>query len=93
MIPISPCKKIRLQNKTFAILIFKVEGGNIDMAHHRGRAKVAIDEAAAMEEAVRLAVDMTDEEDTLIIVTSDHTHTLSINGYPDRGSNVFGKNF
>ncbi|XP_052748934.1 alkaline phosphatase isoform X2 [Galleria mellonella] len=67
-----------------------VEGGNIDMAHHRGRAKVAIEEAAAMEEAVKVAVDMTDEEDTLLIVTSDHTHTLNINGYPDRGSNIFG---
>ncbi|KAM3958782.1 alkaline phosphatase [Aphomia sociella] len=67
-----------------------VEGGNIDMAHHRGRAKVAIEEAAAMEEAVRIAIDMTDEKDTLLIVTSDHTHTLNINGYPDRGSNIFG---
>ncbi|KAL0829060.1 hypothetical protein ABMA28_003926 [Loxostege sticticalis] len=78
---------LRRNSKGFFLM---VEGGNIDMAHHRGRAKVAIDEAAAMEEAVRLAVEMTDEEDTLIIVTSDHTHTLSINGYPDRGSNVFG---
>lgn len=61
------------------------------MAHHRGRAKVAINEAAAMEDAVRVAVEMTDEADTLLIVTSDHTHTLSINGYPERGSNIFGK--
>ncbi|KAI8431966.1 hypothetical protein MSG28_004499 [Choristoneura fumiferana] len=68
-----------------------VEGGNIDMAHHRGRAKTAIDEAAAMEDAVRVAVSMTDERDTMIVVTADHTHTLSINGYPDRGSNIFGK--
>ncbi|CAK1583040.1 unnamed protein product [Parnassius mnemosyne] len=67
-----------------------VEGGNIDMAHHRGRAKTAIDEAAAMERAVQLAINMTDEEDTLIIVTSDHTHTLTINGYPERGSSIFG---
>ncbi|XP_059045152.1 alkaline phosphatase, tissue-nonspecific isozyme-like isoform X2 [Achroia grisella] len=67
-----------------------VEGGNIDMAHHRGRAKVAIEESAAMEEAVRVAVAMTDEKDTLLIVTSDHTHTLNINGYPNRGSNIFG---
>ncbi|XP_013192280.1 alkaline phosphatase [Amyelois transitella] len=67
-----------------------VEGGNIDMAHHRGRAKLAISEAAAMEEAVKVAATMTDEEDTLLIVTSDHTHTLNINGYPARGSNIFG---
>ncbi|XP_063828779.1 alkaline phosphatase isoform X2 [Ostrinia nubilalis] len=67
-----------------------VEGGNIDMAHHRGRAKVAVNESAAMEDAVALAMTMIDEEDTLLIVTSDHTHTLSINGYPDRGTSVFG---
>ncbi|XP_072945043.1 alkaline phosphatase-like [Epargyreus clarus] len=67
-----------------------VEGGNIDMGHHRGRAKTAISEAAALEDAVRLAVEMTDQHDTLIVVTSDHTHSLSINGYPERGSNIFG---
>lgn len=60
------------------------------MAHHRGWAKTAVNEAAAMEEAVQLAAKMTDEEDTLLIVTSDHTHSLSINGYPDRGSSIFG---
>lgn len=61
------------------------------MAHHRSWAKRAITESAAMEEAVQLAAEMTNEEDTLIIVTSDHTHTMSLNGYPDRGSNIFGR--
>lgn len=61
------------------------------MAHHRSWAKRAITESAAMEEAVQLASNMTSEEDTLLIVTSDHTHTMSLNGYPDRGSNIFGK--
>ncbi|XP_045774165.1 alkaline phosphatase [Maniola jurtina] len=67
-----------------------VEGGNIDMAHHRGRAKVAINESSAMDDAVKLALGMTDEEDTLIVVTSDHAHSLQINGYPERGMNIFG---
>jgi alkaline phosphatase len=61
------------------------------MAHHRGVAKVAISESVAFEEAVQVALSMTDDEETLIIVTSDHSHTLNINGYPDRGSNIFGK--
>lgn len=60
------------------------------MAHHRGWAKVAVSETLAMEKAVQVAADMTDEEDTLLIVTSDHTHTLNINGYPNRGSSIFG---
>lgn len=72
------------------LITFKVEGGNIDMAHHRGRAKTAVDEAAAMEDAVKRTLELTDEKDTLLVVTSDHTHTLSINGYPFRGTNIFG---
>lgn len=69
----------------------KVEGGNIDQAHHRGHAKKAVTEAAAMEEAVQLAMTLTDEEDTLLIVTSDHSHSLAINGYARRGISIFGK--
>ncbi|XP_050344281.1 alkaline phosphatase-like [Nymphalis io] len=67
-----------------------VEGGNIDMAHHRGRAKLAVNEASAMEQAVQAALALTDHHDTLLVVTSDHTHTMTINGYPDRGANIFG---
>lgn len=31
---------------------------------------------------------LTQEEDTLIVVTADHAHTLTMNGYPGRGSDV-----
>ncbi|CAH0726766.1 unnamed protein product, partial [Brenthis ino] len=81
---------IKVLKKNSNGFFLMVEGGNIDMAHHRGRAKLAVDETAAMEEAVKVALAMTDEEDTLLIVTSDHSHTLTINGYPKRGSNIFG---
>lgn len=43
-----------------------------------------------MDRAVQLALEQTDQEDTLIIVTADHSHTLTINGYPKRGNNILG---
>lgn len=31
-----------------------------------------------------------DEEETLIVVTADHAHTLMFAGYPSRGEDVLG---
>ena len=31
-----------------------------------------------------------DLEDTLIVLTADHSHAMTINGYPDRGEGVYG---
>lgn len=42
--------------------------------------------------AVKRAVELTNRNDTLIIVTADHAHTLSISGYPDRGNSITGLN-
>ncbi|XP_032517990.2 alkaline phosphatase-like [Danaus plexippus] len=80
-------KVLRKNNNGYFLM---VEGGNIDMAHHRGRAKLAVNESSAMDEAVKKALEITNEEETLIVVTSDHSHTLTINGYQDRGGNIFG---
>jgi alkaline phosphatase len=52
---------------------------------------MALDETVEFAKAVKAAADLTDEEDTLIVVTADHAHTLSVNGYPVRGNNIFGK--
>lgn len=55
-------------------------GGLIDQAHHDGRAKLALEEAFQLDLAVATALNMTNRDDTLIIVTADHSHTMTING-------------
>jgi alkaline phosphatase len=50
-----------------------------------------LDETVEFAKAIKAAADMTEEEDTLIVVTADHAHTLSISGYPVRGNDIFGK--
>ena len=44
----------------------------------------------SIEKAVELARQRTDEEDTLIVVTSDHSHSFTISGYASRGNNILG---
>ena len=44
-----------------------------------------------MSDAVRVATEMTKDDDTLIIVTADHSHTLNFVGYPARGNPILGK--
>lgn len=61
----------------------------IDFAHHRGHAKQALSETAEFANAVQVAIDLVGE-DTLIIVTSDHSHSLVFSGYVDRGKSVLG---
>ncbi len=67
-----------------------VEGGRIDHAHHAGQAGYALEEAVEFARAVQWAVDHTDPKDTLIMVTADHSHVLTIAGYPQRGNDILG---
>lgn len=66
-----------------------VEGGRIDHAHHDTKVKKAFDETVEFSKAIARAVELTESADTLIVVTSDHAHTMSISGYPDRGTDIF----
>ena len=67
-----------------------VEAGRIDHAHHAGNARRALQDTIELSNAVRVAMAMTSEQDTLIIVTADHSHTFSIAGYPNRGNPILG---
>ena len=68
-----------------------VEGGRIDHALHGTNAWRALTDTAAFSDAVAKAVELTQAEDTMIIVTADHSHVLTLAGYPTRGNPILGK--
>ncbi|XP_062558480.1 alkaline phosphatase-like [Armigeres subalbatus] len=78
-----------LTKRTEGFFLF-VESGKIDMAHHGDQPRLALDETAEFSRVVELVRNMTSEEDTLIVVTSDHGHTMTYNGYPKRGNDILG---
>jgi len=67
-----------------------VEGGRVDHAHHGGNASRALSDTVAFDDAVATALAMVDLEDTLVIVTADHGHTMTFAGYPKRGNPMLG---
>jgi len=68
----------------------EVEAGRVDHASHAGNLFRTLTDGRAFVEAVAMADEMTNDEDTLIIVTADHEHSLAFNGYCGRGSNILG---
>uniref|UniRef100_A0A914VVD9 Alkaline phosphatase n=1 Tax=Plectus sambesii TaxID=2011161 RepID=A0A914VVD9_9BILA len=81
---------IRILQKNEKGYLLLVEGGVIDLALHQNYAKFAITEVLAMEKAVETARKMTNRDDTLVIVTADHSHTLTMPGYMSRNISIFG---
>ncbi|KAK4296997.1 hypothetical protein Pmani_030549 [Petrolisthes manimaculis] len=67
-----------------------VEGGLIDLGHHGNKGRKAVTETVELDEAVQVALSMTNPANTLIVVTADHAHSLSINGYPTRHTDILG---
>ena len=66
-----------------------VEAGRVDHAHHGSNAYRAMRDMQALNEAVKVAKDKT-ADDTLIMVTADHSHVFTIAGYPARGNPIMG---
>jgi len=65
-------------------------GGNIDNAHHGNNAHRALVETLEFDKAVHVADNSTEDDDTLIVVSADHSHLLTIAGTPPRGGSIFG---
>jgi alkaline phosphatase len=66
-------------------------GGRIDHGHHDNIAARALQETLTFEAAVSVAMTMTSQEDTLLVVTADHSHVFNIGGHPSRGNPILGK--
>lgn len=75
-------KAIELLSKNKNGYFLFVEGGKIDIAHHETRARKSLDETVEFSKAIDYARRAVSEEDTIILVTADHAHTMSYSGYP-----------
>jgi len=81
-------KSLQAQSNDGAYFLM-VEAGRIDHAHHFNNAYRALEDTVALDEAVQRAQALTGD-DTLILVTADHSHTFTIAGYPKRGNPMLG---
>lgn len=84
-------KAIKMLDNNEKGFFLSVESGRIDHGHHAGNASAALYDAIEFANAIQAAVDNTNPEETLIIVTADHSHVFTIAGYPKRGNPILGK--
>jgi len=67
-----------------------VEAGRIDHGHHASNAYRALTDTVALSEAVDVVLREADPAETLVVVTADHSHVLTLGGYPTRGNDILG---
>ncbi len=78
-------KAIRVLARNPLGYFLMVEGGRIDHGLHMNNVELALSETAAFDDAVARALELTNPAETLVIVTADHSHPLTISGYPAIG--------
>ncbi|XP_036146810.1 alkaline phosphatase 4 isoform X2 [Monomorium pharaonis] len=81
---------IRMLKKNKNGFLLMVESGKIDTAHHGNWAQLALRELYELDEAIKVALRLVNMEETLIVVTADHSHSFTLNGYPERGNDILG---
>jgi alkaline phosphatase len=47
-------------------------------------------ETMAFDHAIERALELINFEETLVIVTADHSHVMTMAGYPSRGTDIRG---
>ena len=84
-------KAIDILSRNSRGYFLQVESGRIDHAHHATSPIRALTDTIEFSNAVRTALKKVDINETLIIVTADHSHVFTIAGYPKRGNPILGK--
>ncbi|GAA0541194.1 alkaline phosphatase [Rhizomicrobium palustre] len=83
-------KAIEVLKKNKNGFILMVESASIDKWHHRNNAYRALTDVDELSNAVAAAAEMTSDKDTLIILTADHSHGLTLSGGLAIGAPVMG---
>ncbi|XP_050712963.1 alkaline phosphatase-like isoform X1 [Eriocheir sinensis] len=84
-------KAIQILRKNPHGFFLMVEAGRMDHAHHYNMAARALDEVVRLDECVQAAMKHTSPSDTLLVVTADHSHTITFGGASvPRGNPVLG---
>lgn len=68
--------------------VLLVEGGMIDQAHHSNWAHLSLEETAHFSEVVQHVQRRVSVDETLLVVTADHSHVFTVGGYPERGNGI-----
>jgi alkaline phosphatase len=84
-------KTIDILSKNPKGFYLQVESGRIDHGHHANSAYRALSDAVELSNAVRVALEKVNINETLIIVTADHSHVFTLSGYATRGNPILGK--
>ncbi|WOE75077.1 alkaline phosphatase [Alterisphingorhabdus coralli] len=71
--------------------VLMVEGARIDHAHHAGNAARALIDTQAFEAAIKTALETVNMDETLVLVTADHSHVFTIAGYQPRDNPILGQ--
>lgn len=83
-------KAIEILSRDTDGFVLVVEAGRIDHAHHGTNAYRALTETIELSDAVARTLEMVNLNETLVVVTADHSHGLTISGYPTRGNDILG---
>ena len=70
-----------------------VTNPRIDSAHDETQATRAMSETVALDTAVEKTLEAMGDmlHETLIVVTADHSNTMTLSGYPARASDITGR--